>query len=350
VQTVSPNVIDRLGVVCASRGPARIAARLRDLQSWIRADMATFEAELESIPFAGSVVHRSARHLLDLGGKHLRPMCVALAAKLGRGFGSSARNLAVSAELMHSATLLHDDVIDLGERRRGGPAPRLVYGDAVSVIAGDWLLVTALKRIRKAGIPGLLDRALGAIEEMIAAEAIQLENRGRVDSDREDYFRVVDGKTAALFRWAMYGGAKAGGLSDAVGRSLERFGTHLGTSFQLVDDLLDFTGESEVTGKALFADLREGKMTYPLLLALERCVGLRSRVEEILDRPADEPPPASLVGPVVDAMVGSGAIRDCLELARWRAREATACLGDLPDGPGRRALTALAEAAVDRRR
>jgi octaprenyl-diphosphate synthase len=311
--------------------------------------MAAFEAELATLPHAGPVIYRSARHLLDLGGKHLRPLCVALASKLGRGFGSAARDLAVAVELIHSATLLHDDVIDLGERRRGGPAPRLVYGDAISVLAGDWLLIAALKRIRKVGLPGLLERALGAIEEMVVAESVQLENRGRLDLDRVDYLRVVDGKTAALFRWAMFGGARAGGLSSEVGRCLERYGTHLGTGFQLVDDVLDFTGNSAATGKLLFADLREGKMTYPLILALERSEALRSQIEAILDEPADDPLPGSMLAPVVDAVVRSGGVRDCLQVARQCARRAVACLDGVPDGPGRRALTALAEATVDRR-
>ena len=151
--------VARLGAVCRERGPRDVATRLRDLSDWIADDMTGFEVELEKLVRDESVVNRSAHHLLDMGGKHLRPACVALATKLGSDFGPAARDLAVAVELLHSATLLHDDVIDLGERRRGRPTARLIYGNAASVLAGDWLLVEALKRIRRSGHHGLLARA-----------------------------------------------------------------------------------------------------------------------------------------------------------------------------------------------
>ena len=281
--------VARLGIVCGKRGPRDVATRLRDLSTWIADDMTGFEIELAKLVRDGSVVRRSAHHLLDLGGKHLRPVCVALAAKLGSGFGSAACDLAVAVELMHNATLLHDDVIDLGERRRGAPVARLVYGNAASVLAGDWLLVEALKRIRRSGHHALLAPALETLNEMIAAEAIQLENRGQINLNREDYFKVVDGKTAALFRWAMLAGATSGGLPADQCAALESYGTHLGAAFQLVDDLLDVAGDPQVMGKATFSDLCEGKMTYPLLLAMERDVSMRPMVAQILRLPGEEP-------------------------------------------------------------
>jgi octaprenyl-diphosphate synthase len=341
-------VIAQLGDVCHERGLPALAGRLLDLQSWIAADMAGFARELEAVERGPSVVHRSAHHLLELGGKHLRPMCVALAAKLGSGFGARSRDLAVAVELIHCATLLHDDVIDLGDTRRGAPSARVVFGNAASIFAGDWLLVQALQRVQRANLAGMLDRTLATIDEMIRAEAVQLANRGRVNVGRADYFHVVEGKTAALFRWALYAGGRAGGLEEDACRALERFGLHLGVAFQTVDDLLDFTGDAVVTGKALFADLREGKMTYPLIVAVERDAGLVPVLEQIIAGPADEPPPEPLRRRVLDALAASGGLRECLELARARAAEAIGCLARFSDGPGRRALATVAEATVHR--
>ena len=341
-------LIGQLGSVCESRGLATLATRLHDLQAWIADDMRGFEDSLALVPRGASVVHESAHHLLDLGGKHLRPMCVALAAKLGDGFGEAARNLAVAVELIHNATLLHDDVIDLGDMRRGAPTARTVYGNAASIFAGDWLLIEALRRVQQARVPGLLDRTLDTIDEMIQAEALQLENRGRVNGVRDDYFRVVEGKTAALFRWGMYAGAGAGGLDEARRDDLARFGTKLGIAFQLVDDVLDFTGNAAVTGKALFTDLREGKMTYPMLLALERRPSVKAPIEAILALGPDEAVPELLSSEVLQVLIDTKGVGDCTELARQYAREAIECLASLPAGSGRDALVTVAEATVYR--
>jgi octaprenyl-diphosphate synthase len=341
-------LLGQLDMVCAERGLDRVAGRLIDLNNWIADDVARFESELNVLPRGPSAVRSSAHHLLDLGGKHLRPMCVALAAKLGTGFGAAARELAVAVELIHNASLLHDDVIDTGQCRRGAPTARTIYGNAASVIAGNWLLVTALKRVVHAGVPGILDRTLDTLDRMIAAESLQLEKRGCARPSNADYFGVVTGKTAALFEWAMFSGGKAGGLPDGQCAALERYGGHLGVAFQLVDDLLDYTGDTTTMGKAPFNDLREGKMTYPLLLALERDPSLRGVVERILKRPADEPLPEGAASRVLASIVSGGCVRDCLALGRKRARAAVACLGSIREGPGRVALATLAEATVHR--
>ena len=340
--------VARLNVVCRERGTHEVASRLGDLAEWIADDMVGFEAELSGLVRGGSVVHRSAHHLLDLGGKHLRPICVALAAKLGSGFGPVARDLAMAVELMHNATLLHDDVIDVGELRRGQPAARLVYGNAATVLAGDWLLVEALKRIRRSGHQELLAPALDTLDEMIAAEAIQLENRGRVNLNRKDYFRVVDGKTAALFRLAMRAGATAGGLPAKQVTALERYGTHFGAAFQLVDDLLDVAGDPRLTGKTAFSDLHEGRMTYPLLLALQRDASLQRWVARLLRERADEPLPPRVRDRLQQTLRRTGIIHDCRALARRRAQDAIDCLAPLPAGPGRSVLASLAAIPVER--
>ena len=347
-QTRPAPLLGRLGHVCEDRGLPGLASELGALGDWVGDELAGFEEELAALPRGERVVQKTAHHLLDLGGKHLRPMCVALAAKVGSGFDPAARQLAIAVELVHSATLLHDDVVDLGEARRGAPAARAIYGNAASIFAGDWLLVEALRRVRRAGVEGLLDDMLEVIEEMILAESIQLESRGRINADVQDYLRVVEGKTASLFRWAMRAGARAGGLDDDATRALERFGFHLGVAFQAVDDLLDVDGDAAATGKALFTDLREGKITYPILVAIDRDEALLPVLEAWIARPEGESTRGPHLGQILDSVRSTGALDACRELARARTSEAVSALSNLPEGPGRRALAAVAQASIYR--
>jgi octaprenyl-diphosphate synthase len=345
----SVQLMEQLGRLCRDRGLPDLATRLLSLQEWIQRDLHGFEAELATLPRGARSIHKAAHHLLDLGGKHLRPMCLAIAARFGRGFGDTARQLAVAVELVHSATLLHDDVVDLGVTRRGAAAARAVYGNAASVFAGDWLLIEALRRIRRAAVPGLLDAMLDTIEEMIVAESLQLERRGDVRSSAADYFRIVEGKTAALFRWAMVAGGRAGGLDDDRCVALERCGLRLGVAFQAVDDYLDFGGKERAMGKSLFADLREGKVTYPLILGMERDSSLASLLEQALaDTAEGEPLPETARRQVLAVLERTGALADCRRLAHEQVAEAIAHLDALPDGHAKTALITVAEATIHR--
>jgi octaprenyl-diphosphate synthase len=339
---LSRAVLDRLAHVSAARGAPSLAERLASLDRWVRADLVAFEAELEAIPRGARLVHAAAHHLLDLRGKHLRPLCVALASRFGDGFTEQARGLAVAVELVHSATLLHDDVVDVGERRRGEPTARVVYGNAASIFAGDWLLVAALRRIAAAGVDGALDRMLAVIDEMIVAESIQLERRGNVAGAREDYFAIVEGKTAALFRWAMSAGARAARLSPAAEAALERFGLHLGVAFQAVDDELDY---ADGTGKDPLADLREGKITYPLVVALEREASLQARLVALL---AEAEPLREELAAIAATVRATGALAATRALAEDHVERALAVLEELPAGAPRDALTTVALASLER--
>lgn len=339
---LSRAVLDRLAHVSTARGAPSLGDRLATLDRWVRADLAAFEAELALIPRGTRMVHAAAHHLLDLRGKHLRPLCVALASRFGDGFTDQARRLAVAVELVHSATLLHDDVVDVAERRRGEPAACVVYGNAASIFAGDWLLVAALRRIAAAGVDGLLDRMLAVIEEMIAAESIQLERRGNVTGGRDDYFSIVEGKTAALFRWAMIAGARVARLSAAAEAALERFGLHLGVAFQAVDDELDY---ADGTGKDPLADLREGKITYPLVIALERDPALHGRLVALLAEP--EPRRDELLA-IAAAVRATGALVTTRDLAEEHVERALAVLEELPGGAPRDALVTVALASLER--
>lgn len=342
-------VLGSLAELAAAQGLTDFAGRLRLAQELARMDLSSLTNELTRVR-DDSVVERSAHHLLEAGGKRLRSLCLSLCAQLAPGANlKTVHDLAVAVELVHGATLLHDDVVDLGDTRRGRPTARTVYGNAASIFAGDWLLVDALRRVRRHDLPGTLDGLLSTIDEMIAAEAVQLEGRGRLRADRDTYFAVVQGKTAALFRWACGAGARAAGLPGPACAALESFGGHLGLAFQLADDLLDFEGDGAHMGKAPFADLREGKATFPLIVLLERDPSARPLLEPFA-RPDAEPGPDA-VGAVLEAMARVRAADACRELARAHVDAAVQQLfSAVEPSPVREALAAVAMAAAYRDR
>jgi octaprenyl-diphosphate synthase len=335
-------MLRRLESSARGGGAAAVADKLVGLRAFLEDDLRQVEEDLTAVEAKGTPLHRSARHLLDLGGKRLRPTCVALAARVGRGFVPAARELAVAVELIHSATLLHDDVVDVGDLRRGAPAARVLYGNAASIFAGDWLLVDALQRIQRAGVSGLLERVLGVLKEMLDAEALQLENRGKLRVSRADYFRVIEGKTASLFRWGMFAGGRAGEASPGQCEALACFGQSLGVAFQVIDDVLDVAGDGAEVGKTMFADLREGKVTFPLLVALDRDAGLEAMLREVLGGEGASEADIAL------RIRASGAVEESRALASRLSSEALGHLAALPSGPVRDALEGVALAMLHR--
>jgi len=342
--------LESLGAVCTERGTADIAERLDSIRAWLATDLAEVEEALDAVGLGSSPAFLSAEHLLSLKGKRLRPICVALGAHTGPdGFNPAARELAVSAELIHNATLLHDDVIDVGDRRRGKDTARVIYGNAASLLGGDWLLTDALGRVQSAGIEDVFTKVLATIKEMIRAESEQLTSRGRLAPDRDRYFRVIDGKTASLFAWALYAGVRAGGGSTALAEALERYGRRFGRIFQLADDLLDLTGDPTETGKAVFTDLREGKMTYPVIVAAERDPALLPILERIAAAPFDADTSADAAA-VREALEETGAVDACRDVVDAERAEALRLLAEVPAGRVREGLEATLAIAYERSR
>lgn len=348
-------IIDRLAQICVARGVPTSDHDLATLLAQLSSDLVEIERSLDALdarlggPHGGSArdlggtpLYRAIRHLLAARGKRLRPICVLLGARAaGEAEASVTRELAAAVELVHNATLLHDDVVDLGDERRGRETSRRIFGNAASIFGGDWLLVEALERVRAAHVPGTLERLLAVLKEMLDAEALQLERRGRTSRGREDYAAIVRGKTASLFRWSVFAGGRAAGASDAQCAALEAYGDALGMAFQLVDDVLDITGDPALTGKVPLSDLAAGTITYPLVLALERDPELASLAE------------AAIAGGCVQALAAArerlprvlaatGAIEDATELASQYTREAVEALSVLPSNDGRDALEAVA--------
>ena len=274
----------------------------------------------------------SARHLSDAGGKRIRPMALLLACRCFGRVTDRARDLATAAELVHMATLLHDDVVDDGDTRRGRPTSRRIWGNAVSVLAGDMLLVEAL-RLGSTAHASTWTELVATLGRLVDGEIVQLRGRSVVSLDEATYFEIVHGKTASLFEWALRAGAREGGASEHDVVALGRFGTHLGVAFQLVDDVLDYDGVE--TGKTMFADLAEGKMTLPLLRA-GRDFDLAPLVEQI--RAGDEAASEDLARRVR----ASGACDEVRELARRETRLAVEQLRGVPACRAREVLEEVA--------
>ncbi|KRB01478.1 polyprenyl synthetase [Devosia sp. Root685] len=219
------------------------------------------ESHVEMVP-------ELARYLIESGGKRLRPMLTVAAALLfGKGEGNEV-NFAAAVEFMHNATLLHDDVVDESDMRRGKPAARMVWGNKASILVGDFLLGQAFMMMVETGDIGSLGVLSAASAVMAEGEVFQLAKTGDLTTTEADYAEVIRAKTAVLFKAACEVGAISGG-ADAEGRAaLAQYGLELGNAFQLVDDALDYGGQSGALGKNVGDDLREGKMTLPVILAL----------------------------------------------------------------------------------
>jgi octaprenyl-diphosphate synthase len=245
-----------------------------------------------------------------------------------------ARQLAVVAELVHSATLLHDDVIDDGMERRGAVTARRLWGNAMSVIAGDLLLVHGLERTLKYA-PEAMPDLLAALRQLVNGEVLQLRCRTELDLTEATYERIVRDKTASLFIWATRTGARLGGANLDQQDWMAGFGEHIGMAFQLVDDVLDYLGEG--TGKTLLTDLHEGKATLPLVLAVRRVPELLGPVRRLH---AGQGEPIEYISRVV---IESGACDEVRERASQSTQRALEALRHIPPSPARLLLEQVAE-------
>jgi octaprenyl-diphosphate synthase len=211
----------------------------------------------------------AAAHLVQAGGKRVRPLSALLVDRVCGGEGRAVLPLAAAVELIHSATLLHDDVMDEGEERRGRPASRVLWGNLVSVLSGDLLLTSALDLVQQSGVPQAMEDTLATMRALVGGEVAQLKARGRDDLGIEGYLEIARGKTASLFSCACRLGARAALASPDSVEAAGRFGERVGIAFQIVDDVLDLEGVPHEVGKRLGHDLSEGKTTLPLALALQ---------------------------------------------------------------------------------
>jgi octaprenyl-diphosphate synthase len=324
----------------ARRADDRLEQRLLEVHTLLRDDLAWIEQELaravETGPAPGTT---AAQHLVSRGGKRIRPVALLLSAACFGPIPACARQLAVVAELVHSATLLHDDVVDEGLERRGAPSARRLFGNGVSVLAGDLLLVSALERTSH-NAPEVLQALIETLRCLVEGEIVQLRGRTELDVTESTYERILRNKTASLFAWATRSGAKVAGASAADQDRLASFGEELGVAFQLVDDVLDYSGKS--TGKNLLADLSEGKLTLPLVLAVMRMPEL---VEPLRRIHAGDREPVELVSQKV---IESGACDEVRRRAAHHTRRAVEAISELAPGPARLLLDRVAYQLAER--
>ena len=332
----------------ASQGD--LGARLLELRQLMGEDLRTLESQIRVVGASAEQdsAWLAARYLLERPGKRVRPLCVMLAAQLGgRDFDQPVQEVALACELVHAATLLHDDVIDLGDERRGAPTARVIFSNAASVLGGDHLLVDALLRVHPIEALGELRAALlRVIGEMVAGEAIQLERRGQFVPDRQAYLRVVEGKTAALFRWGLQAGGTLAGLDEIAVEALGELGEQLGVAFQLVDDALDLEGDPSEMGKAAFVDLREGKLTWPMILAAERDPALCDRFRALAE---GAHPSREESAQLRDQLRALGVFEETRQEAARRIEIARDRLASFPEVPARAALETVLETIIARR-
>jgi octaprenyl-diphosphate synthase len=310
-------------------------------------DLALVEAEIaRRMDSSVGMIPDLAGYLVEAGGKRLRPLVTLAAAQACGGGGEAAVKLAAAVEFIHSATLLHDDVVDRSGLRRGKRAANLVWGDKASVLVGDFLFARSFNLMVETGDIRTLDVLARASSIIAEGEVMQLVAANEGDASRSRYFQVIDAKTAALFSAAARVGALSAGADAQVEAAFETYGRAIGLAFQLADDALDYGGYAAELGKNVGDDFREGKATLPLIVARERgdSIAERSFWDRVLAKQHDEADLETALTYVRER----GAIEETLREARKHAETAKAALVAVPDGAVTRTLAALADFCVDR--
>jgi octaprenyl-diphosphate synthase len=287
-----------------------------------------------------------AKHLIDSGGKRLRPMLTLAAARMGGYRGDGHIKLAAAVEFIHTATLLHDDVVDESALRRGKVTANLVWGNKPSVLVGDFLFSRAFQLMVESGSLTVLDILAGASAVIAEGEVMQLKSTNNLAVTEEHYLQVVSAKTAALFAAAAQSGAVLCGPDDGFTAAMYDYGNNLGIAFQLVDDALDYSGRQALMGKSVGDDFREAKMTLPVILAYARAdaatvpfwkkvIESGNQSESDLDR-------------AITLVEQTGAIQETMRRARHYADAAKAAIALLSSSEIRSALSDIADFCVER--
>ena len=341
---IDPVALSELSNAAHIDGHVDAHARLENVQRWLREDLAEVEASLDrAVSTWPSPTDAAARHLTAAGGKRVRPAAALLSARaIGNAGRSEARTVALTAELVHSATLLHDDVMDEGDLRRGVPTARTVHGNLVSVLAGDFLLVSALRAGSELGHPRVFTDLVNTLEALVRGEVLQVKGKRELIIDRNHHLEVMRCKTASLFGWCCRAGARVAGGSELLATALGEFGERIGVAFQLLDDVLDVVGEHEKTGKGAWSDLREGKATWPVIVAVEAGAVSTSTVAAASQGDVDA------VATLARAIEGCGAVAATRNRATEETTAAMEALSCVPASAARETLVTLACALVGR--
>jgi len=315
----------------------------------------------EQLVSESELVAAIGQHVLSSGGKRIRPVLLFLSAELCGYTGPRRVQVAAAVELLHTATLLHDDVVDLSQLRRGRPSANAVWGNRRAVLVGDFFYAEASSMIVEDGDPDILWVFADTIRQMAEGELLQLQRSFDPSVTEAHYYRVIDRKSAALLSAACEAGSILGGVTRAERRRLAEFGRELGLAFQLRDDALDYEAGEAALGKSRYADLREGKVTLPVLLAQKRCSHAeRDEVAEVLKRAAraaaasadGQADAATLtdadLAPVIRLVAQYRGVEDTVRRADEHVARAAAAIAPFPSGAAKEALLAAARYAVGR--
>jgi len=319
----------------------------RELSELVRDDLRLVEKEigLESVASVEAVT-TIAQYLHSSGGKRLRPSLLLLCAKLVGNAGQSAIRMAAVVEILHSATLVHDDVIDVAQLRRGRPSTNVQWGNHTCVLAGDWLYMQAFQIALRERNFHLLDLLIGLTQLMVEGELIQLERIGKIGITEADCMELVDRKTAGLFSVCAKLGAVVAGADSGAEERLGEYAWNLGMAFQLIDDLLDFTSREKTLGKPVGGDLREDKITLPMVYVLERATAEeRHNIETVLRERTYDTVPFEYVRNLIDKYA---AVRRVQERAHQFTGKARQLIAGFPDSPYQNALDAITDLVTDR--
>jgi octaprenyl-diphosphate synthase len=321
------------------------APSLAEVRELVAGDLARLDrCIVASLASEVMLVDQVARYIVAGGGKRLRPLLVLVAARACGYGGSRHVEAAAIVEFIHTATLLHDDVVDGSDLRRGRDTANAVFGNEASVLVGDFLYSRAFQMMVRIGTPRIMEVMADATNVIAEGEVLQLMNCNNPDTDELHYFEVIRCKTAKLFEAGARTAAILAGADESVESALADYGMRLGTAFQLIDDVLDYTGGAEETGKNMGDDLAEGKPTLPLIHAMRE-----GTAEELtLIRRAIEHGGLEDLEAIRSAIESTGALHYTARLAHEQADAAVNSLAALPESAFRDALASLARIAVER--
>lgn len=293
------------------------------------------------------LISLAAQHILNAGGKRFRPQLALLSARAFEYDGPAATPMAAAVELIHTATLVHDDIVDESDSRRGRATANFFWGNSASVLMGDYLVIKAFTIAADTGDPRLFRLFCDTIGRMCEGEVLQICVRAETDLDVATYLKIIEAKTAVLMSTCCRIGALLGGAALEQTEALTAFGLKVGLAFQIIDDLLDYTGQEELLGKPVGSDLREGKVTLPLIYALQRARPAdREELVAALERPAAME--EAEIERVIRLIARYDGFSDAREQAATFVRAALGSLTMIPAGAARDGLACLAEKAVER--
>jgi octaprenyl-diphosphate synthase len=312
----------------------------------LREDLSAIEREFGRDTVSGvEAITEIGEYLRGGGGKRIRPALLLLSSKLFDYRGRGAVRLGAVVEIIHTATLVHDDIIDEAETRRGRPAANTQWGNSKCVLAGDWLYMQAFKVALQERNFRILDTLIDLTQQMVEGELLQIEKLGKLIS-LDEYFELIFRKTACLFSVCMRMGAILGGATPEQEENLAQYGRDLGMAFQIVDDVLDLTASEDVLGKPVASDLREGKATMAVIHSLERCtLPERRLITSVVEERTIE---GNTHGEVLEILNRYGSIEAAYDCALRYAELARNAICNFPDGEIKRALLWAPEFVVAR--